>query len=175
MTNPSWGTKRNCVNCGAHFYDLNKVPASCPKCHHEFNPALLVRPKRKPARREASDAQKDVVVSSVLAQKKGGARKKDKEADRDGAPGGGISDIAEMVEVDDLENLQELSELEEREEVAANDDDADDETIIEDLDTRGKTLVGNVEEEEANVLGEELVDEEETTAAKKGKDKKKSK
>jgi len=27
------GTKRLCSGCGARFYDLNKDPIVCPKCH----------------------------------------------------------------------------------------------------------------------------------------------
>jgi uncharacterized protein (TIGR02300 family) len=35
MAKPELGTKRICVSCGAHFYDLLKVPAVCPKCGTE--------------------------------------------------------------------------------------------------------------------------------------------
>lgn len=32
MAKPDLGTKRVCVACGARFYDLQKSPATCPKC-----------------------------------------------------------------------------------------------------------------------------------------------
>lgn len=32
MANPELGLKRTCVECSARFYDLNRVPAVCPKC-----------------------------------------------------------------------------------------------------------------------------------------------
>ncbi len=35
MAKPELGTKRTCVNDGVRFYDLNKVPAVCPKCGTE--------------------------------------------------------------------------------------------------------------------------------------------
>src|ERR1700694_5227419 len=35
MAKPELGTKRTCVNDGIRFYDLNKVPAVCPKCGTE--------------------------------------------------------------------------------------------------------------------------------------------
>ncbi len=168
MINPSWGTKRNCPSCSVHFYDLNKMPVSCPKCAHEFDPSVVARAKRKPVRREAPEAKKDAVVATVLAARKPAARKKDKkEADMEGTADGGISDIAELEDVDDIESLKELSELEEMEEVPVNGDDADDEAIIDDLGTGGKALVGNVEEEEASALGEELDEEEEESAPRK--------
>ena len=35
MAKPELGTKRVCVNDAVRFYDLNKVPAVCPKCGTE--------------------------------------------------------------------------------------------------------------------------------------------
>lgn len=45
MAKPELGTKRICVACGAHFYDLGKTPAVCPKCGTE-QPAELPKPRR---------------------------------------------------------------------------------------------------------------------------------
>jgi len=42
----AWGTKRQCQECGARFYDLHKDPIVCPKCHKVFEPEAV-----KPARR----------------------------------------------------------------------------------------------------------------------------
>lgn len=32
MARPELGLKRQCMNCGAKFYDLARDPATCPKC-----------------------------------------------------------------------------------------------------------------------------------------------
>jgi len=32
VAKPELGSKRQCMSCGAKFYDLNKEPAVCPKC-----------------------------------------------------------------------------------------------------------------------------------------------
>ncbi len=32
MAKPELGNKRVCVSCNTRFYDLTKVPATCPKC-----------------------------------------------------------------------------------------------------------------------------------------------
>jgi hypothetical protein len=156
---------------------LNKLPATCPKCNHEFDPTVVVRAKRKPARREIPESKKDVVVPTVLASKKPPVRRKDaKNADEQRAGEGGIGDIAEMEEVDDIESLRDLSELEEREEPPVSGDDTDDEAIIEELDAGDKTIVGNIEEEEASALVEEIDDDaREPAKAKKEKSKKKPK
>lgn len=45
MAKPELGLKRVCVSCGARFYDLNRVPAICPKCGAE-QPSDLPQPKR---------------------------------------------------------------------------------------------------------------------------------
>ena len=42
----AWGSKRQCQECGARFYDLNKDPIVCPKCQKVFEPEAV-----KPARR----------------------------------------------------------------------------------------------------------------------------
>ncbi|MDV7339935.1 FYDLN acid domain-containing protein [Terasakiella sp. A23] len=34
---PEWGTKHECPSCGAHFYDMRKPDASCPKCGTPVN------------------------------------------------------------------------------------------------------------------------------------------
>lgn len=32
ISRPELGTKRTCVGCAAHFYDLTRTPPTCPKC-----------------------------------------------------------------------------------------------------------------------------------------------
>ena len=32
MAKPDLGDKRQCLNCGTKFFDLNKDPITCPKC-----------------------------------------------------------------------------------------------------------------------------------------------
>ena len=51
MNKPELGVKRDCPSCGARFYDLNKSPAHCPKCEHDFVPEALLKP-RKPRRED---------------------------------------------------------------------------------------------------------------------------
>ena len=42
----AWGTKRQCPNCGARFYDLNKDPIVCPKCQTVYEPEASKPPRR---------------------------------------------------------------------------------------------------------------------------------
>ena len=45
MARPDLGMKRQCMNCGAKFYDLSKSPIVCPKCATVFQ-AAAVAPAR---------------------------------------------------------------------------------------------------------------------------------
>ena len=43
------GTKRHCAQCGANYYDLNRSPITCPKCHADYV-AVVRPPSRGPVR-----------------------------------------------------------------------------------------------------------------------------
>ena len=43
MAKPELGLKRQCMSCGAKFYDLNRDPATCPKCGTVFQATALSR------------------------------------------------------------------------------------------------------------------------------------
>ena len=44
--NPELGAKQICPNCQAKFYDLNRRPAHCPKCEHDFEPEEALKARR---------------------------------------------------------------------------------------------------------------------------------
>ena len=48
MPKPELGTKRQCQNCGAKFFDLAKNPIVCPKCGTVYQVASM--PARSSAR-----------------------------------------------------------------------------------------------------------------------------
>jgi uncharacterized protein (TIGR02300 family) len=57
VAKPELGTKRLCANCSAKFYDLNKTPITCPKCHTVMELAAVTsRPRPEPARPAAAAA-----------------------------------------------------------------------------------------------------------------------
>jgi len=49
VTQINRGTKRRCPHCGAAFYDLDRDPVVCPKCHTPYVEAQ--RPPARPASR----------------------------------------------------------------------------------------------------------------------------
>ena len=152
MTNPALGTKRTCPKCSANFYDLRKSPAICPKCKHEFVPASDGRAARK--KPVKSIAQESTVKLSKPKKDASQSKKKVSHADDDGS-----HDIEEIDGLNDVDDVDEITELEEAEDEQLAEDDADDETIIEELETGDKKLVDTVEEEEAEALVEEIEEE----------------
>jgi uncharacterized protein (TIGR02300 family) len=57
VAKPELGMKRQCLNCGVKFFDLNKNPIVCPKCATVFQaPALARAPARPAAGEETEDA-----------------------------------------------------------------------------------------------------------------------
>lgn len=75
MAKPELGTKRTCVTDGIRFYDLNKVPAVCPRCGTEQpldqprmrraggNVVEEKRPLKKAVTPGLEDAETDVEVA----------------------------------------------------------------------------------------------------------------
>ena len=55
MAKPELGGKRQCQNCGAKFFDLNRTPIVCPKCGATFQAAL----GRAPARAAAPEPEEE--------------------------------------------------------------------------------------------------------------------
>ena len=59
MAKPELGAKRQCQNCGAKFFDLNKDPIVCPKCGTIFQ-GVAARAERATAK---DDDEEDEAVA----------------------------------------------------------------------------------------------------------------
>lgn len=62
---PEWGQKHECSKCGAHFYDMRKPDANCPKCGTPVNDEATLLAKtsqydKKPAKKEPKDIMDDL-------------------------------------------------------------------------------------------------------------------
>ena len=60
MAKPELGSKRQCQNCGAKFFDLNKDPIICPKCGTVFQGAAA---RSRPAAKEAEEEEDTEVAT----------------------------------------------------------------------------------------------------------------
>lgn len=122
------GEKRDCPDCGARFYDLNKSPAHCPKCDHEFVPEPLLKP-RKPRREdepeEAPAAAPGAELPLAVADKDQKGAKSKKKPALDGEEATEEEDLAD-IDIDiDIEDDEDDTLLEEDE-----DDEDDDIGIV---------------------------------------------
>jgi len=57
LAKPELGSKRQCQNCGAKFFDLNRDPILCPKCGATFQPPALSRAAARAAAAEDEEAE----------------------------------------------------------------------------------------------------------------------
>jgi uncharacterized protein (TIGR02300 family) len=63
---PELGTKRQCQNCGAKFFDLAKDPIVCPKCGTVYQVATM--PARSSARAGKAAVEDEPEVEAVEAE-----------------------------------------------------------------------------------------------------------
>ena len=137
------GTKRHCSSCGARFYDLNKNPIVCPKCHTVLELAAVgarARPDTT-ARAIKPAAEEEVVAPEVADAEFVSLEEADTEAQgkmtADGDVIGGAEEAEdeaeEEVELEDA-GLNDAGLIEEQEE---GDEDVTD--IIGDMDDKEET------------------------------------
>ena len=62
MAKPELGTKHQCQNCGAKFFDMNKDPIVCPKCGTVFQ--VVAAARARPAAKAAAEEEEDTEVAT---------------------------------------------------------------------------------------------------------------
>ena len=65
MAKPDLGSKHQCQNCGAKFFDLNKDPIVCPKCGTVFQAASRSRVAAKAEEEEDTEVATPAGVEVV--------------------------------------------------------------------------------------------------------------
>jgi uncharacterized protein (TIGR02300 family) len=96
------GTKRLCVNCSAKFYDLNKDPIVCPKCHTVLQLAAVATRARPEAARAAQAVEEEVVVPESPEAEFVSLEEADAEAQGKKAPEGEVAEgTEEEIEIED--------------------------------------------------------------------------
>jgi uncharacterized protein (TIGR02300 family) len=130
VSKPELGTKRQCMSCGAKFYDLNKIPAVCPKCGTVFQAAMIPAAGR--------------VAAPVVAR--GGKDSDDHELEAEtGGP--------ELVSLEDVEaDEADKNVPAEEDDIDVGDDVADDDTFLEEEeegnDDVSDLIDGDIEDDE---------------------------
>ncbi|GAC1332883.1 MAG: hypothetical protein NVSMB26_13200 [Beijerinckiaceae bacterium] len=66
MPKPELGTKRQCQNCGAKFFDLGKSPIVCPKCATVYQVvAIPARAVARAAAKPVAEVEPEVEAAEV--------------------------------------------------------------------------------------------------------------
>jgi uncharacterized protein (TIGR02300 family) len=105
VAKPELGLKRQCMSCGAKFYDLNRDPAVCPKCGTVFQAVALSRAAAPVVARAAAPDEEEAELEST-------------------GP--------EMVSLDEVEAGEADKDLPTDDDIDVGDDVADDDTFLED-------------------------------------------
>lgn len=125
MTKAELGIKRLCPNCGAKYYDLNKVPILCPRCGTQFE-VTSARARAQARQAEPVDDEAEAEVAPVAEFVS--LEEADEEATDSGAVKIDIDDDEEIEADDDVEDVDDTFLADDEEE----DDDVTD--IIGDVD-----------------------------------------
>jgi uncharacterized protein (TIGR02300 family) len=137
VAKPELGTKRLCGNCGAKFYDLNKDPIVCPKCHTVMALApVSSRGRPEPVAARAAAAPEEEVVAPETAEAEF-VSLEEADAEAQGKKTGEGAEAAEGAEEDvelEDEGMDDATFIEEQEE---GDEDVTD--IIGDVDDEEET------------------------------------
>lgn len=105
MARPELGLKRQCMSCGAKFYDLARDPAVCPKCGAVYQAAATSR-----------------VVAPALSR----ASNDDEDETDEKGP--------ELVSLDEVEAAEDEADPTPEDETVEDGDAAEDDTFLEEED-----------------------------------------
>jgi uncharacterized protein (TIGR02300 family) len=114
VAKPELGLKRQCMSCGAKFYDLNRDPATCPKCGTVFQATAMSRVPAPAVARATEDEEPEIesvgpeLVS--LDEVEAGEAEKDLPADDDIDVGDDVADDDTFLE-DEEEGDDDVSDL----------------------------------------------------------------
>ncbi|MFH6782624.1 MULTISPECIES: TIGR02300 family protein [Methylobacterium] len=126
MARPELGLKRQCMSCGAKFYDLSRDPAVCPKCGTVYQVAALSTTR---------------VPAPVVANR---APREEETEEEAGAP--------EMVSLDEVEAAEGGDDVSVDDDTDVADAGGDDDTFLEEDEESGDDVSdfidGDIESDE---------------------------
>ena len=143
------GTKRVCPSCQARFYDLQRRPIECPKCHFAFEPEALFKQRRT---RQPEPVE---VVGPVVVAEEADEEQENEEAEPEEAEGIEEEPVVIADDEDEEEAATEEEEAagagmsvtegepEEIEDIEVDEDgDEEDEPLLEEVEEDGDDVAG---------------------------------
>jgi uncharacterized protein (TIGR02300 family) len=67
VAKPDLGTKRQCLSCGAKYYDLGKDPATCPRCGAVFQAPALLRARSEAKQADDEDNETELDAPEIIS------------------------------------------------------------------------------------------------------------
>jgi len=122
VAKPELGTKRLCGNCSVKFYDLNKNPIVCPKCHTVMELAAVSARSRPepvaPVRAAPAPAEEETVApetqeAEFVSLEDADAEAQGKKVGETETAEGGDDDIEIDEQLDDAALIEEQEETDE--------------------------------------------------------------
>ncbi len=95
VVDASLGTKRTCPECNARFYDLNKDPIECPKCHATFTVEPILPSKHDQLAKAEEEAAPEAVEEPVAVDPV-----VDVDDDEDEVAAGDVDEAAAVEDID---------------------------------------------------------------------------
>lgn len=96
MAKPELGTKRLCPNCGTKYYDLGRMPITCPRCGAAFDPHVVAKAKPVAVVEEEDELEEEAGLTPEFVP-----LEEAEDADGDDVPEIEDAEIEDDAEVDD--------------------------------------------------------------------------
>jgi uncharacterized protein (TIGR02300 family) len=96
VAKPELGTKRLCPNCGTKYYDLGRMPITCPRCGAAFDPHVVAKAKPVAVVEEEDELEEEAGLTPEFVP-----LEEAEDADGDDVPEIEDAEIEDDAEVDD--------------------------------------------------------------------------
>lgn len=112
MARLEWGQKRTCSSCGARFYDMLRLPISCPKCGAAVEADMPFKVRRSSAAAAAAAKVVPIRPPAAVIELEADDIEVEEEGEVDDIDGGDADDSGLIEDASDLgEDDEDMAEV----------------------------------------------------------------